>query len=131
MQQHIVVGVLASVMWALVGGTALGQVAGSMTLGLTVEEQQALVTGWSVKKSILGTEVYNSSKEKIGAVDDLIIAPDQAVTFAIVGAGGFLGMDRYDVAIPIRKLKREGDKMILEGATKEQLKALPQFVYTK
>jgi hypothetical protein len=29
-------------MWALVGGTALGQVAGSTTLGVTVEEQKSL-----------------------------------------------------------------------------------------
>ena len=35
MQQHMVVAVMASVMWALVGGTALGQVAGSTTIGVT------------------------------------------------------------------------------------------------
>jgi sporulation protein YlmC with PRC-barrel domain len=131
MQQHIVVGVIASVMWALVGGTALGQVAGSTTLGLTVEEQKVLAVGWSAKKNILGTAVYNSSNEKIGAVEDLIIAPDKAVSFAIVGTGGFLGIDRHDVAIPIGQLKLEGDKLLLPGATKEGLKALPKFEYAK
>jgi sporulation protein YlmC with PRC-barrel domain len=131
MQQHIVVGVIASVMWALVGGTALGQVAGSTTLGLTVEEQQVLAVGWSVKKNILGTAVYNSSNEKIGAVEDLIIAPDKAVSFVIVGTGGFLGIDRHDVAIPIGQLKLEGDKLLLPGATQEGLKALPKFEYAK
>jgi sporulation protein YlmC with PRC-barrel domain len=131
MQQHIVVGVIASVMWALVGGTALGQVAGSTTLGVTVEEQKVLAAGWSAKKNILGTAVYNSSNEKIGAVEDLIIAPDKAVSFAIVGTGGFLGIDRHDVAIPIGQLKLEGDKLLLPGATKEGLKALPKFEYAK
>ena len=131
MQQHIVVGVIASVMWALVGGTALGQVAGSTTLGSTVEEQKVLAAGWSAKKNILGTAVYNSSNEKIGAVEDLIIAPDKAVSFAIVGTGGFLGIDRHDVAIPIGQLKLEEDKLLLPGATKEGLKALPKFEYAK
>jgi uncharacterized protein YrrD len=106
-------------------------VAGSTTLGLTVEEQKVLAVGWSAKKNILGTAVYNRSNEKIGAVEDLIIAPDKAVSFAIVGTGGFLGIDRHDVAIPIGQLKLEGDKLLLPGATKEGLKALPKFEYAK
>ena len=131
MQKYIVVAVMASVMWALVGGTALGQVAGSTTIGVTVEEQKSLVVGWSAKKHILGEAVYNSSDEKIGAVEDLIITPEKAVSYAIVGTGGFLGIDRHDVAIPIRQLKLQGDKLMLPGATKEGLKALPKFEYAK
>ena len=131
MQKHIVVAVMASVVWALVGGTALGQVAGSTTIGVTVEEQKSLVMGWSAKKHILGEAVYNSSDEKIGAVEDLIITPEKAVSYAIVGTGGFLGIDRHDVAIPVGQLKRQGDKLVLAGATKEGLKALPKFEYAK
>lgn len=131
MQQQIVVAVVASVVWALVGGTALGQVAGSTLVGVSVEEQKVLAVGWSAKKHILGKAVHNSSDEKIGAVDDLIIAPDKAVSYAIVGTGGFLGIDRHDVAIPVGQLKLEGDKLMLPGATKEALKALPKFEYAK
>ena len=131
MQQHMVVAVMASVMWALVGGTALGQVAGSTTLGVTVDEQKVLAVGWSAKKSILDKAVYNSSNEKIGEVEDLIITPEKAVSYAIVGVGGFLGMAQHDVAIPVGQLKREGDKLLLPGATKEGLKALPKFEYAK
>ena len=131
MQRHMVVAVMASVMWALVGGTALGQVAGSTTLGVTVEEQKVLAVGWSAKKQILGKAVYNSSNEKIGEVEDLIITPQKAVSYAIVGTGGFLGMAQHDVAIPVGQLKLEGDKLMLAGATKEGLKALPKFEYAK
>jgi len=131
MQQHLVVAVMASVMWALVGGTALGQVAGSTTLGVTVDEQKVLAMGWSAKKQILDKAVYNSSNEKIGTVEDLIITPEKAVSYAIVGVGGFLGIDRQDVAIPVGQLKLEGDKLMLPGATKEGLKALPKFEYAK
>jgi len=131
MQQYLVVAVMASVMWALVGGTALGQVAGSTTLGVTVEEQKVLAVGWSAKKTILDKAVYNSSNEKIGEVEELIITPEKAVSYAIVGVGGFLGMAQHDVAIPVGQLKLEGDKLMLPGATKEGLKALPQFEYAK
>jgi hypothetical protein len=122
---------MASVMWALVGGTALGQVAGSTTLGVTVEEQKVLAMGWSAKKHILGEAVYNSSDEKIGEVEDLIITPEKAVSYAIVGTGGFLGLAQHDVAIPVGQLKLQGDKLMLPGATKEGLKALPKFEYAK
>jgi len=66
MQKHMVVAVMASVLWALVGGTALGQVAGSTTIGVTVDEQKVLAMGRSAKKQILDKAVYNSSGEKIG-----------------------------------------------------------------
>ena len=131
MQQHMVVAVMASVMWALVGGTALGQVAGSSTIGVTVDEQKVLAVGWSAKKTILDKTVYNSSGEKIGEVEDMIVTPEKAVSYAIVGIGGFLGIAQHDVAIPVGQLKLEGDKLMLPGATKEGLKALPQFEYAK
>ena len=131
MQQHIVVAVMASVVWAFVGGTALGQGAGSPTLGVTAEEHKVPAVGWSAKKDVLGEAVYNSNDEKIGAVEDLIITRDKAVSYAIVGTGGFLGIDRHDVAIPFGQLKRVGDKLVLAGATKDGLKALPKFEYTK
>ena len=120
MQQHLVMAVMASVMWALVGGTALGQVAGSTTIGVTVDEQKVLAVGWSAKKQILGQAVYNSSNEKIGTVEDLIITPDKAVSYAIVGVGGFLGIDRHDVAIPVGQLKREGDKLLGSGSVDQR-----------
>ena len=131
MQQHIVVAVMASVVWAFVGGTALGQGAGSPTLGVTAEEHKVLAVGWSAKKDVLGEAVYNSNDEKIGAVEDLIITREKAVSYAIVGTGGFLGIDRHDVAIPFGQLKRVGDKLVLAGATKDGLKALPKFEYAK
>jgi len=104
------------------------QVAGSTTIGVSQEEMKVVTTGWSAKKDILGKAVYNDSNQKIGTVDDLIISPDRSVSFAIVGVGGFLGVGKHDVAIPVKNLKGEG-KLMLSGATKEALKALPEFKY--
>jgi sporulation protein YlmC with PRC-barrel domain len=98
---------------------------------VAVEELKAVALGWSAKKQIMDKDVYNSDNEKVGKVEDLIIAPDKAVSYAILGVGGFLGIDRHDVAIPAGQLKIQGDKLVLPGATKEALKALPKFEYAK
>jgi hypothetical protein len=131
MKKGTVVALLATLAWALGAGTAGAGVAGSTTLGVAVEEMKALALGWSAKKQILGKDVYNDRNEKVGTVEDLIIAPDRAVSYAIVGVGGFLGLDRHDVAIPAGQLKGEGGKLMLPGATKEALRAMPTFEYAK
>jgi hypothetical protein len=119
---------------AVLAGSAgrLGaQVAGSTTLGVSVEELKAVAIGWSAKKKILGKAVYNDKNEKIGVVDDLIITPDKSVSYAIIGAGGFLGMGKHDVAVPVGQFKEDKGRIVLAGATKDALKAMPKFQYAK
>ena len=71
----------------------------------------------------MGQSVYNEQNQRVGKIDDLIIAPDTAVSFVIVGAGGFVGLGRHDVAIPVSQLKQQNGKFVLPGATKEAIKA--------
>ena len=66
------------------------EVVGASVIGVTVSEVSEIATGWSVKKSILGKTIYNEKGDKIGSVDDLIIAPNKTLSYAIIGAGGFL-----------------------------------------
>jgi sporulation protein YlmC with PRC-barrel domain len=105
-------------------------IAGKATLGVTVTEAQVVATGWRASKMI-HTEVYNDKNEKIGKVDDLIIAPDGTLSAAILDVGGFLGMATHRVAIPIQHFKQMAPKAILPGASKEALKKLPEFEYAK
>lgn len=100
-------------------------------LGISVDEMVVVTKGWSVKKQILGKAVYNDKNQKIGKIYDLIVAPDKAISYAIIAVGGFLGIDRHDVAIPVNQFKLEKGKIILAGATKEALKAMPSFRYAK
>ena len=122
---------VASVLALIPGDYAKAQVAGSSSLGVAVEELKVVALGWSVKKQVLGKTVYNENNQKVGRIDDLIIAPDSAVSFAIIGAGGFAGLGRHDVAIPVQQIKLQDDKFVLPGATKEAIKALPKFEYAK
>ena len=106
------------------------QVVGSTQLGVAVAELRDVATGWSAKRQVLGKTVYNDSGDGIGKVDDIIVSPDKAVSYAIIGAGGFLGVGRHDVAIPVSQIKQQGDgKFVLAGATKDAIKAMPPFEY--
>jgi hypothetical protein len=62
-------------------------------------------------------------------VEDLIITPDRSVSYVIVGAGGFIGIGRHDVAIPVTQIQDKTGKLIMAGATKDMIKAMPQFTY--
>lgn len=103
----------------------------STTIGVTVEEVSVVATGWSIKKQLIGKVVYNDKNEKLGKMEDVIVAGDKSLSYAILGVGGFLGLAKHDVAIPINQIKLDKDRLILPGATKEVLKAMPEFQYAK
>ncbi len=111
-------------------GPAAAQVAGgTTTVEATVSESTKLAMGWSVKKTLMGKNIYNDAGEKVGKVDDLIISPDRSVSYVIVGAGGFIGIGRHDVAIPVTQIQDKGGRLVMAGATKETIKSLPAFTY--
>jgi sporulation protein YlmC with PRC-barrel domain len=105
------------------------QVAGSTLLGVSVAEMRDVTSGWSAKRQILGQPVFDDKNERVGSIDDIIVAPDKAVSYAIINAGGFIGLTKHNVAIPVSQLKLVDNKLVLAGATKEALKASPPFEY--
>ena len=113
------------------GDYAMAQVAGSTRLGVSTEEVKIVASGWSSKKQILGKTVFNENNEKVGKIDDLIVAPTGELSFVIIGAGGFAGVGRHDVAIPVQQIQLQDGKFVLPGATKAAVKALPKFEYAK
>jgi sporulation protein YlmC with PRC-barrel domain len=111
-------------------GTASAQVAGTTTTAaVAITESTQLAMGWSVKKTLMGKTVYNDSGKKVGKVEDLIISPDKNVSYVIVGAGGFVGIGRHDVAVPVSQIQNQAGKLVLPGATKDSIKSLPEFEY--
>jgi sporulation protein YlmC with PRC-barrel domain len=110
-------------------GSAYAQVAGSTAVTLTFVEPSELAIGWSVKKTLMGRAIYNEKNDEIGKVEDLIISPEKSVSYVIVGAGGFIGMGRHDVAIPVDRIVQHGSKLVMAGATKDSIKAMAPFDY--
>ena len=109
---------------------ARSQVAGTTLVGVAEAELRQVAVGWSAKREVLGQPVFNDLSERVGTVDDIVIAPDKSVSYAIVNAGGFIGVAKHDVAIPVGQLKLVADKLVLAGATKDALKASPAFEYS-
>ena len=101
------------------------------TLGGTVNELRDATKGWSIKRSILGQPVYNEKNERVGSVDDIVVTRDKSVAYAIINAGGFLRMTKHNVAIPVSQFKSVDNKIVLPGATREMLKAMPEFQHAQ
>lgn len=112
---------------------AQAQVPRSADLGVTALELREVATlGWSAKRQVLGEPVFNDKSERIGTVDDIVIAPDMARSYAVIGVGGFLGLGKRDVVIRLSQLTRQVDgSFVIVGATKDALKALPSFEYAR
>jgi sporulation protein YlmC with PRC-barrel domain len=107
------------------------QTAGETRLGVGTVELDDVIKGWSVHKALLGKHVYNDKNEQVGKIEDIIISPARKESYAIIGAGGFLGIGSHDVAIPAAQFKMSGDRIVLPGATKEMIKAMPAFHYAR
>ena len=103
-------------------------VAAKAVIGVTVAETQLLATGYRATK-LLKQDVYNDKGEKIGTVDDLVLSPDGTLSTAIVNVGGFLGLGKHLVAIPVKQFAHVAPKAVLPKASKAELKALPKFDY--
>src|SRR3981081_2680256 len=105
MKRSIAIAATAgAVLFGPIGASQGQQVVGSTQLGVAVAELRDIALGWSAKRQILGQSVYNDKGEAIGKADDIIIAPDKAVSYAIIGAGGFLAVGKHDIRIPARPL---------------------------
>lgn len=87
---------------------------------------------------MIGADVYNGANEKVASIDDLLIQTkgDDRVIFAVLNVGGFLGMGERHIVVPYEDLKLNADqdgkrRLTLPDATREALKALPEFRYDK
>jgi sporulation protein YlmC with PRC-barrel domain len=83
---------------------------------------------------IIGSPVYNDKNEKVGSIRDLVIGTGNSL-LAIIEVGGVLGIGAKTVAVPFNKLEltpasgNSGDHLVLPGATKDRLAAMPDYHY--
>ena len=98
------------------------------TVTLMKVDPATLATGYRTSK-VVGSTVVNEANETVGTIDDLIVTPTEKVPFAVLSVGGFLGMGSKYVVVPFTSLQVKNKQMVLPGATKDSLKALPEFKY--
>jgi sporulation protein YlmC with PRC-barrel domain len=116
---------------AQVRATNTKQAIGSTTPGIATTDTRAIVLGWSTKRGLLGKTIFSENGQKIGTVVDLIVTRDNNTPDLIVGAGGFVGIGRHDVATSIAVIPEQGQRLVWSGVTRESVKSMPHFVYAK
>jgi len=76
---------------------------------------------------VIGTSVFNPTGDKIGKVEDVVLdKQSNNIMFAVVGFGGFLGMNEKFHPLPWSTLdyqKQQNGYVV--NVTKEQLEAAP------
>src|ERR1700686_2190400 len=121
---------LAIVSVALLCGHA-GAQGTPQTVELVKVDVQKLSAGYRASK-VIGSSVVNEANETIGKIDDLLVSRDGKQPYAVLSIGGFLGMGTHFVVVRYDSLKFAPDnKIVLPGATKDGLRMLPGFEYSK
>jgi PRC-barrel domain len=91
---------------------------------------QKVAAGYRASK-VIGNSVVNDANETIGKIDDLLVTHDGKEPYAVLSIGGFLGMGTHMVVVRYDSLKFADNKIVLPGGSKDGLKMLPAFQYSK
>ena len=97
---------------------------------ITKVDVQKVAAGYRASK-VVGSSVVNDANQTIGKIDDLLVTRDGKEPYAVLSVGGFLGMGTRLVVIHYDSLKFADNKIVLPGGTKDGLKMLPAFEYSK
>jgi sporulation protein YlmC with PRC-barrel domain len=140
----------------LVTAAAIGALISTAALA---EQQTTSAKGeWQASK-LIRMNVYDGQNEKIGDIKELLLDKSGKIDTVAVAVGGFLGMGEHDVAVKFDQLKWSNEPVksssgsnststtgsaqtqesrernypdhAVLNATKDQLKAMPQFDYNK
>ncbi|MEX3961341.1 PRC-barrel domain-containing protein [Paraburkholderia sp. EG286B] len=114
-------------------GCALGVPSAAFAQGapqsIAVQRMATVQSGTGFRASkLVGSDVYDNSGSKIGAIDDIVLESPNQGAFAILSVGGFLGLGKHLVAVPFNDLRIDSKQIVLP-ADKDQLKAMPEFNY--
>jgi sporulation protein YlmC with PRC-barrel domain len=87
-----------------------------------------------LSSNVVGLDIYNGQNNKIGKIQDIAFDSSKQLTGYILSVGGFLGMGTHYVAVNPDSLKIAYDAQnrvwrASMNATKDQLKAAPEFKY--
>ena len=130
--RHVLYAAMTALLLAPAATALHAQTAGTTTtIGVSVVEMNDVVNGWSVQRQLLGQPVYNDKDEKIGKIEDIILNKERSASYGIVSTGGFLGLGAHEVAIPAKQLQMKNERLMLPGASKETLRAMPTFEYAR
>jgi sporulation protein YlmC with PRC-barrel domain len=78
--------------------------------------------------NVVGMDVHNKQNDRLGRIEDVVIARDGSVSYAVISYGGFLGMGDNQVAVPWDRLTIDPEReSAMLDVTEEQLQRAPRF----
>ena len=127
MEYPVPLTIAAAVLLLSLGNPAYAQ-GTPQTIPMTKVDPASVATGYRTSR-VVGSPVVNEANETVGTIDDLIVTGNEVVPYAVLSVGGFLGMGTRYVVVPFNAISVVDKHMMLRGATKDSLKALPEFTY--
>jgi hypothetical protein len=99
----------------------------SEVVHLVEVDVKVTAAGYRASK-LVGRPVVNDTADEIGKLDDIILGTDYKANYAM---GSFLDLGSHLVAVPFESLKidKDGNKIVLPGASKAALEKLAEFNY--
>ncbi len=120
---------------------ATGAMASDTSMGLRNAEMATLAAKFVTIKpadfmtsKLIGADVYNNQKEKLGQIEDLSIENGRDVTGIVVSVGGFLGLGESYVVLDPKTVvvnQKDGTWQAYVDTSKDTLKNAPKFSYSK
>jgi len=88
-----------------------------------------------LSSNVVGLDIYNQQNDDVGKIQDIAFDSSKKITGYILSVGGFLGMGTHYVAVDPDALAISYDAnnkvwRASMNATKDQLKAAPEFKYS-
>ena len=113
---------------AFVLAGAVSSFAQSANHTISVDNADRLTT------NIVGLEIYDGQKNDVGKIQDIVLGDGKTLKGYILSVGGFLGMGTRYVAVDpsVVDIQYDGSSkkwVASTAATKDQLKAAPEFKY--
>jgi hypothetical protein len=104
------------------------QMAADQQSGETVQQERP---DWRVEFAdaqvldLVGADVIGERGERIGEIDSVVMLDEEPS--AVLGVGGFLGLGERDVAVSLAELTREGENLVLDSITQNELRDMAEF----
>lgn len=113
---------------------AIGQEAGKPNSGKTKSDTLVPIPGTGTAEvkgaRLIGADVVNTTNDKLGDVDEVLVTTDGRVNAVVVATGGVLGLGERKVVLPWERLRfssHGSDLVVKTDVSRETLNAMPEY----
>jgi sporulation protein YlmC with PRC-barrel domain len=101
------------------------------TAGDTAKPDRQARADWERRhraSKMIGTNVRDQQGDRVGSIEDIVLDPQGNVAYAVISAGGFLGMGENLYAVPWSSLQMpQGEDHYVMNVNKEQMRQAHGF----